>query len=165
MVVNRQATMYSEIYGILNMLGNVSTGIVSSILCAKQILNLIEDKRFKDYTPKYNVSIPLWKQNISKGATEFICMLHYNYWIKSEDEKNEIDNILTNNQKKKDEYLKVKYNPDDIFKNRNVNNNDITQNVQEKLNEEYNKNLPMEVQKQNIFRRLLGFIKDLLHIK
>ena len=43
--------------------------------------------------------------------------------------------------------------------------NDITQNVQEKLNEEYNKNLPMEVQKQNIFRRLLGFIKDLLHIK
>lgn len=79
--------------------------------------------------------------------------------------KNEIDNILTNNQKKKDEYLKVKYNPDDIFKNRNVNNNDITQNVQEKLNEEYNKNLPMEVQKQNIFRRLLGFIKDLLHIK
>lgn len=160
MVVNRQATMYSEIYGILNMLGNDYKDSIP-----KQILNLIEDKRFKDYTPKYNVSIPLWKQNISKGATEFICMLHYNYWIKSEDEKNEIDNILTNNQKKKDEYLKVKCNPDDIFKNRNVNNNDITQNVQEKLNEEYNKNLPMEVQKQNIFRRLLGFIKDLLHIK
>ena len=136
MVVNRQATMYSEIYGILNMLGNDYKDSIP-----KQILNLIEDKRFKDYTPKYNVSIPLWKQNISKGATEFICMLHYNYWIKSEDEKNEIDNILTNNQKKKDEYLKVKYNPDDIFKNRNVNNNDITQNVQEKLNEEYNKNL------------------------
>lgn len=82
MVVNRQATMYSEIYGILNMLGNDYKDSIP-----KQILNLIEDKRFKDYTPKYNVSIPLWKQNISKGATEFICMLHYNYWIKSEDEK------------------------------------------------------------------------------
>ena len=49
MVVNRQATMYSEIYGILNMLGNDYKDSIP-----KQILNLIEDKRFKDYTPKFS---------------------------------------------------------------------------------------------------------------
>lgn len=116
MVIDRQATMYSEVYSILNMLGQ---NYKSSI--PKQILNLVENKRFKEYTPKYSVSIPLWKQNISKDATEFICMLHYNYWIKNEDEKKEIDNILTTNQKKKDEYLKIKYNPDNIFKKQNSN--------------------------------------------
>ena len=40
--------------------------------------------------------------------------------------------------------------------------NDISQDIQEQLNEEYNKNLPMEVQKQNIFQRLLSFIKKLI---
>ena len=56
-----------------------------------------------------------------------------------------------------------KYNPNDIFKNRNVNNNHVTQNIQEQLNEKYNKNLPIKVQKQNIFQRLLSFIKKLIH--
>ena len=42
--------------------------------------------------------------------------------------------------------------------------NDINQDIQEKLNEEYNKNLLIEVQKQNIFQKLLRFIKNLLHI-
>lgn len=146
MVVNRQATMYSEVYGILNMLGNDYKNSIP-----KQILNLIEDKRFKDYTPKYNVSIPLWKQNISKGATEFICMLHYNYWIKSEDEKNEIDNILTNNQKKKDEYLKGKYNPDNIFKNNtNIEEAESTDLI------EY---------KEPVIKKIINKILKILHIK
>ena len=149
MVIDRQATMYSEVYSILNMLGK---NYRSSI--PKQILNLIENKRFKEYNPKYSVSIPLWKQNISKDATEFICMLHYNYWAKNEDEKNEIDNILSTNQKKKDEYLKIKYNPDNIFKN----NTNIEKNIRAESTDliEY---------KEPVIKKIINKILKILHIK
>lgn len=149
MVIDRQATMYSEVYSILNMLGkNYKNSI------PKQILNLIENKRFKEYNPQYNASIPLWKQNISKDATEFICMLHYNYWTKNEDEKNEIDNILTTNQKKKDEYLKIKYNPDNLFKN----NTNIEKNIKAESTDliEY---------KESVIKKIINKILKILHIK
>ena len=149
MVIDRQATMYSEVYSILNMLGK---NYRSSI--PKQILNLIENKRFKEYNPKYSVSIPLWKQNISKDATEFICMLHYNYWTKNEDEKNEMDNILSTNQKKKDEYLKIKYNPDNIFKN----NTKIEKNIKAESTDliEY---------KEPVIKKIINKILKILHLK
>lgn len=149
MLIDRQATMYSEVYSILNMLGkNYKNSI------PKQILNLIENKRFKEYNPQYNASIPLWKQNISKDATEFICMLHYNYWTKNEDEKNEIDNILTTNQKKKDEYLKIKYNPDNLFKN----NTNIEKNIKAESTDliEY---------KESVIKKIINKILKILHIK
>ena len=53
-----------------------------------------------------------------------------------------------------------KYNPDEIFKNKQQNIN-----VQKNLNENYNSKLLIEVQKQNIFQKLLGFIKKLLKQK
>ena len=42
-------------------------------------------------------------------------MLMLNY-IANEQEKNEINNILAENEKKYEEELKEKYNPDNLFK-------------------------------------------------
>ena len=89
-------------------------------------------------------------------------------YFATEDQKVKIKKILSLNQEKEEQEKREKYNPNDIFKNRNTstittsNNNDISQDIQEQLNEEYNKNLPIEVKKQNIFQRLLSFVKKLV---
>lgn len=148
MVKNRQATMYSEVYGTLNMLGKT---YINSI--PKKILNLIEEKRLKEYNPKYNINIPLWKQNISKDATEFICMLHYNYWTRNDKEKYEIDNILSTNQKKRDEYSKLKYNSDNIFKK------------DEKSEIKQENNVSMIEYKESMFTKIINKIKNIFSKK
>ena len=80
---------YSEVYSLLNILGQK---YINSI--TKKLYNVIENKRAKSYNPTYDLSIPLYKQKISKKGTALICLLHYNYWCESEEEKNKINQIL-----------------------------------------------------------------------
>lgn len=82
MIYNSQAIMYSEVYVILNILGKEYINLIPS-----KIYNTIEIARKKDYSPTYDLSIPLYKQNISRKAAAFLCLLHYNYWCNFEEEK------------------------------------------------------------------------------
>lgn len=125
----------------------------------------LKENASKSYSCNFDYSKPLKELNLTKEAKGLIAMICLNYWCKTEEQKIKFSNHLNINEQNYQEDLRKKYNVDDIFKNRNVNNNEITQNVQEQLNEEYNKNLPMEVQKQNIFQRLLNFIKKLVYKK
>ena len=93
---NAQAMVYSEVYGILNMLGD---GYIK--LIPIKLYNFIKENKSIEYNPNYDSNIPLAKQNISKNATAFICMLHYNYWCTSEEEKEKLKKVLDYNQKKK----------------------------------------------------------------
>lgn len=91
MIEENKMQVYSEVYGILNSLGRT---YINSI--PKKLYDLIDEKRDKTFNPIYDVSAPLSEQKISKKATEFICMLHYNYWSTSE-EKNKINKVLKYN--------------------------------------------------------------------
>jgi len=46
-------------------------------------------------------------------------MLDLNYWCNSEEEKQELLKAYSNNDKKREKELREKYNPDNIFKNKN----------------------------------------------
>ena len=79
-------------------------------------------------------------------------MLMLNY-IANEQEKNEINNILAENEKKYEEELKEKYNPDNLFKKKGqiVEDN--------KINQEYTQLI--EYKEQNIFKKILSKIMKL----
>lgn len=91
MIEENKMQVYSEVYGILNSLGRT---YINSI--PKKLYDLIDEKRDKTFNPIYDVSAPLSEQKISKKATAFICMLHYNYWSTSE-EKIKINKVLKYN--------------------------------------------------------------------
>ena len=93
MVDIKQAKMYSEIYEILEILGDYYKNKIP-----KKTINLIKESKLEDYTPKYSRNIPLYKQKIDRKVVVFICMLHYNYWCESEEEKKQIKKILKFNQ-------------------------------------------------------------------
>ena len=92
---NTQVNVYSEVYSLLNALGSQYINALP-----KKLYSLIEEKRDKSYNPTFDLSMPIYKQNISKNATALICILHYNYWCTSEEEKNKINKVLKYNTEK-----------------------------------------------------------------
>lgn len=66
--------------------------------------------------PFIDASKRIEEQNISKDARAFLTMLKLKYWCKSEEEKEQLLNLLNDNEKKYQEEINSKYNPENLFK-------------------------------------------------
>lgn len=114
----------------------------------------------KDYNFTINPERDLSEQNISKEANAIIVNLFRDYFA-TEEQKIKIKEILDLNQNKEEQEKAKKYNPDNLFKNKQKNlankEQEIThKNIQESALVEY---------KENFFIRFKNFILRLLHIK
>ncbi len=166
------SVMYSEVYELINVFGVKYKNAIP-----KKIYSFIEDNRDKDYTPTYDIDIPLTKQNISKKSAALIMMLYYNYWCTSEEEKKEVLKLLDKNEKinreKSFEYEK-KWK-DNLQKQKsetkNIERTEIelkseTKNIEStelvvKDGKNPEKTKLMVKDKTNIFSRIISFIKNI----
>lgn len=85
-------------------------------------------------------------QNISEKTKKVLAVLYYNYWS-NEAEKRDIIEHFNENEKKYQEELRIKYNPDNLF------NNKITK--EEKIE---NSTSMMEY-KESIFSKIKNWFK------
>jgi len=102
----------------------------------KNFFKFIEENASKEYVCKFDYNKPLKELellNETRGIIGTICL---NYWCQNEEQKQNYLNKLSENERKYQEEIQEKYNPDNLFKNR----------VKDK-----NKNLEeSEIQKVNI---------------
>lgn len=70
----------------------------------------------KDYVTNINPDLPLDEQQIKEKTKDIIALIYRNYWC-TEEERKELDQKLIENDRKFEEELREKYNPDNIFKN------------------------------------------------
>lgn len=148
---NEQAIIYSEVYGILDMLGEQ---YIKSI--PQKLYNHIQENRNKEYTPIYDIDKPLEEQNIKKRTAAFICMLHYKYWCETEEEKKEIVDILNENyEKQKEKYFAYEKT---MFKKEDKQQQNQEQVVQQSP-EPVEQQKSLVVKKENVFVRFINFIK------
>lgn len=91
------------------------------------------------------------EQELKPKTKTLLTVIYRNYWC-NEEERAELDKILIENDKKYEEELRERYNPDNIFKKKEI--------VEEKV-ETIQENLPVVV-KENIFIRVWNFIKNVL---
>lgn len=143
---------YSEVYQILNLLG---TEYINKL--PKELYIMIKEKRDINYNPEYTEEIPLEKQNIDKKSIAIITLLHLNYWCKDETEKNEIRKILKDNEKKYQEMIRIKYNPENIFNK--------TNSEESKIENKSEVQTSMIEYKENLLQRIFIKLKKFLHIK
>ena len=106
----------------------------------------------KEYIPNIDPYKQLDEQDLKPKTKTLLTIIYRNYWC-NEQEKAELDKILIENDRKYEEELREKYNPDDIFKNRNK-----TTIVEET-------NLLIEVKKENFIKKLIEYIKKLFNRK
>lgn len=81
----------------------------------QKLIQFFEEHKDENYQFKFNENIDIENQKLSIEAGSILAMLMLNY-IADEQEKNEINNILVQNEKKYEEELREKYNPDNLFK-------------------------------------------------
>lgn len=145
--------IYSEVYQVLNLLGNEYIDKLP-----KSLFNMLEEKRNINYEPKYTEDIPLNKQNIKKETLSIIALLHLNYWCENSNEKNELNQMLKDNENRYQNELRKKYNSDNIFKNRNKKD-EIKENIVQ------NEVALVVEYEEPIFKKLINKIKNIFKMK
>ncbi len=110
---NELLKAYAEVDEIL---ANMESIYVEKI--PKKIRELFSNNRLEGYTPNINSKIPLDEQNLQKKTYSILAMLNLNYWCENENEKKELIAIYAENDRKKEEELREKYNPDNLFKDK-----------------------------------------------
>ena len=144
--------IYSEVYQILNLLGNDYIDKLPTSL-----INMLREKREINYNPEYTDDIPLNEQNIKKETMSIITLLYLNYWCEDENEKLEVKQILKSNEDNYQLELRERYNPDNIFKNYKQESKKVEANIDDETS--------MMPYKKSIFRKIINKLKSALHIK
>ena len=149
---------YKEIIEILKYVPEESVNKIP-----QEMRKMFEMEQSETYNFQIDTKRSFEEQELLEETKAILANIYRDYWA-TDYQKAKI--VQKENQDREElEKQKIeKYNPNDIFKNRSITTDDdrINQNVQEKLDEDYNKHLPIEVQKHNIFQRLLIFIKKLI---
>lgn len=126
----------------------------------KKLRDFFKEQKDKEYIKHINPNIPIKNQNLLEETLALIAMLNLQYWCKDEQEKERLKNIYAENERKYQEELGLKYNPNNIFNNKKKNVISEENNV----NNEKMSNLPIEVKTEKFYNRLINFLKRLLHI-
>lgn len=162
MMEDNYSKAYKEIVEILKYVPEESVNKIP-----KDMRDMFEAEQLKTYNFQIDTEKTFEEQELLEETKAILANIFRDYWA-TDYQKARIIEKENQDREEWEKQKREKYNPNDIFKNRNTsttttsNNNDVSQDIQEQLNEEYNKNLPIEVQKQNIFQRLLSFIKKLV---
>lgn len=140
--------VFSEVYVILNQLEEKSLKKIP-----EKIFNQIKEnaKIDVDYIDK---NVPLEELNIMSETKEFLAIISY-YYFCDEEERQKWDDILNENERKYQEKLKQKYNPEEIFKTK-----------QEYINKENEKSVELNLveYKEKFIVRLINKIKQFFKI-
>ena len=141
--------IYSEVYSILNLLGE---SYIKKLPVS--LFNMIKEEKRQDYNPKYDSKINLEQQNIKRETLSMIALFHLNYWCNSDEEKNELKTLFKNNEEKYQAEIREKYNPDNLFKKRSLQQEEST----------ITNEVAMVEYKEPLFKRIINKIKRIFHI-
>ena len=141
---------------VLEILSHFSEEDCSKIPSDK--IEFFEKNKDKDYEYKIDPDVDLSKQYISDEANAIIVGLYKEYFA-TEHQKNVIDDILKHNQVLEDREKSVKYNPDDLFKDKEEIKFD--NNVED----EYDAITDLIERKESFLEKLKRFIFKIFHIE
>ena len=144
----KQSTMdaYAEVDSILELM---DSKYIMEI--PKQLRQMFKDKKAINYNKKIVANKPLQEQELSSETLEILAVLNYNYWCKDEVKKKELLDLYYKNDLKKEKESREKYNPDNIFKNKNIVNKP-------------EENVSMVViEEKSVLKKIINFIKRIFN--
>lgn len=119
----------------------------------KKLREFFKEQKDSEYVKNINPNIPIKEQNLLEETLALIAMLNLQYWCKDENEKERLKSVYAENERKYQEELREKYNPDNLFKNK--------QKVVEKIEE----TAMVEYKEDTIWTKIKRFLKGLLKKK
>lgn len=150
--MEEEKVSYAEVDEILNY---IDEEYVKRI--PEKVRDFFKEERDENYKLEVDINRPLEEQNLKRKTMVILAILNMNYWCDKEEEKKEIIESLNKNEEIYQKEIREKYNPDNIFKNKDNQEDDIT-NVDE------NTQL-VEYEKNGIIQRILNKIKNFFRRK
>ena len=148
----RQA--YSEIDELLELITEEEKKQIP-----KKLRDYFKEEKDKSYHKNINSDIPIKEQNLKEETLAIIALLNLQYWCKDENEKEKLKTIYAENEKKYQNKLRQKYNPENIFNNRKNEYN------KENNNEDNSIGVQIVEYKGPTFNRIVNKILEILRIK
>ena len=88
--------MYSELYSVLNMLGDEYIDKIPA-----ELYNTIKTEKSETYSPIYQKNHNLLEQNLKEDTLSMIALFRLNYWNDTEEQKEQLKELF---QKKPEQY-------------------------------------------------------------
>lgn len=101
-----------EVNEIISIMGNKYKSKIP-----KKLLSILQKEQAINEKTKIKKDIPFKKQQISRKALILLNYINTNYWMEKE-KAQKVRNAYEENEKKYQEELRKKYNPNEIFKRR-----------------------------------------------
>ena len=139
---------YAKAYvQILEIIKHMGDEYINKI--PKKLMDFFEENKDKNYTFKLEEPKENTEQIFSKETLGLLAMIESKYWATPE-EKEILDKALAENEKKYQEEMREKYNPDNVFKNKETK--------VEKLSET-EKTTKITEYKESIFTKIKNWFK------
>ncbi len=127
------------------ILGQMEEEYVNKV--PSELRKLFKEQKRMDYSPEIKADVPLADQNLMRKTIAILAMLNLNYWCEDEKEKQDLIQMYSENDKKREAELREKYNPDNLFKKKDIEVEEVTENTESKELIEY--------KKENFFKMIL----------
>lgn len=115
-----------------------------------ELRRLFKEQKRKDYSPEIKADVPLENQNLMRKTIAILAMLNLNYWCEDEKEKQDLIQMYSENDRKREEELREKYNPDNLFKKKDIEVEETTDSD----------TWLIEYREDNFFKKIINIIKS-----
>lgn len=147
-MLSTYAKAYTEILEILKYLPKEEYDKIP-----KSKIEFYNKNKDQNYVYEFDIRKNLNEQTISRETNSIIITLFRDYFA-TDVQKEKLMNILKANEVKKQRELQIKFNPNEIFKNKKSTNH-----IEEKINNK----LPIEIKKEKFYQKIIKFIKKILY--
>lgn len=110
-LITRQA--YTEIDNFIELLDEHDRNKIPL-----KLREYFKTEKDKNYIKNINPNQPIKEQNLKEETLALIAMLNLQYWCEDESEKEKLKKIYEKNENEYQAKLREKYNPDNLFKNK-----------------------------------------------
>jgi len=136
---------------VLDILEHMNTNDLARV--SNKFIDFLKENASKNYICNLDYSKKLNDMDLKEETRGLLALMYEKYWC-PEEEKEELKKKFYENEKKYQEELREKYNPDNIF-SKNQDNIIEPENNQTQLIE----------YKESVFRKILNKIREFLKIK
>ena len=136
---------------VLDILEHMNTNDLARV--SNKFIDFLKENASKNYICNLDYSKKLNDMELKEETRGLLALMYEKYWC-PEEEKEELKKKFYENEKKYQEELREKYNPDNIFSKKQGNAIETENNQMQLI--EY---------KESVFRKILNKIREFLKIK
>ena len=120
------ARAYSEVDAILEKMDKANVEKIPI-----KLRKMFKEEKDVEYQNKIDIYNKVQKKELEPKTLTLLAMLYLNYWCENDEEKNSLIKQYAENDRKSEEETREKYNPDNLFKNKEKNKEQIANNSTE----------------------------------